>query len=216
MSEASTEEFWQSLYTQGRTGWDLGGPTPVFRRLAQSGRFAPGKMIVVGAGRGYDARLFARHGFQVMAVDFAPAAIRELRARDDPEAPVAIVKADIFDLNPIHLGRFDYVLEYTFYCAIEPQQRPAYADVAADLLKPGGHFIGLIFPLDDHGGGPPFAVSTDELVDLLVERGLVLQERAFPADSIPGRRGREELVIVQKPARQKPAQAGAGPDGGQA
>jgi len=197
-SQISTQEFWQSLYDKGRTGWDLGGPTPVFQRLVDEGWFAPGPMIVIGAGRGYDARLFARHGFPVTAVDFAPAAIGELHARNDAGAPVAIVESDIFTLNPTLSGAFDFVLEYTFYCAIDPQRRDQYAAVVQQLLRPGGRFIGLAFPLGELEGGPPYGVDPDELIALLAARGFQLKHREIPSDSVPGRFGREELLVLQK------------------
>lgn len=202
LSDVSTKAFWQSLYEQGRTGWDLDGPTPVFRRLATEQWFNPGRMIVLGAGRGYDARLFARHGFQVTAVDFAPAAIRALREKNDRKAPLAVVNADIFDLPRILFGKFDYVLEYTFYCAIHPRQRVAYASVVQRLLKPRGRFVGLAFPLDEtqneRHSGPPFPVDADELVHNLGRHGLQLEHRERPQDSVRGRLGREELLILRR------------------
>lgn len=201
VSQVSTQEFWQSLYEAGRTGWDLGGPTPVFRRLLDNQRLAPGRMVVIGAGRGYDARLFARNGFQVTAIDFAPAAIRAMHERSDPSAPVAIVSGDIFDLNSVLHGQFDYVLEYTFYCAIDPQRRGEYAATIKTLLRPGGRFVGLAFPLDsgqrDAYDGPPYPVNPDELVALMERRGLVLKHREIPPDSVRPRLGREELIIMQ-------------------
>lgn len=192
--------FWQGLYEAGQTGWDLGSATPVFRRLAAEQRFEPGAMIVLGAGRGYDARLFARHGFDVTAVDFAPAAVSELQARNDDEAPVTVVKADIFALDPALFGQFDYVLEYTFYCAIAPQRRPDYADVVQKLLRPEGRFIGLLFPLGETKAGPPFGVNTDAFVASLRQRGFRLLHREIPPDSVRPRLGREELLILQKVA----------------
>ena len=69
--DPNTPDFWESNYRAGPPRWELGGARPVFKRLAESGEFAPGRMIVPGAGLGDDARLFARHGFQVTAVDFA-------------------------------------------------------------------------------------------------------------------------------------------------
>lgn len=204
-SDVSTKAFWQSLYEKGRTGWDLGGPTPVFKRVVEDQWLDPGRMIVIGAGRGYDARLFSRHGFQVTAVDFAPAAIRALHDNNDHQAPLAIVSADIFDLPRILLGRFDYVLEYTFYCAIHPRLREDYASVVESLLNPGGRFVGLAFPLDETQnepcGGPPFPVDADELVENLGKHGLQLKHRERPYDSVRGRLGREELLILQKDNR---------------
>jgi SAM-dependent methyltransferase len=199
MSDVNRADFWEGAYQEGRDGWDLGGPTPVFQRLLRSGELAPGRMIVLGAGRGYDAREFARHGFAVTAVDFAADAVHEMRARADVQAPVEILQADIFALPRMLDGTFDFVLEYTCFCAIDPARRGDYADLVARLLKPGGLFIDLAFPIGGHAGGPPFAVSTEEILDLFRARGFTLVRRESPDDSIADRRGHEELLILRSP-----------------
>jgi hypothetical protein len=157
-------------------------------------------MIVLGAGRGFDARMFARSGFEVSAVDFAAEAVQAMRELSDPDAPVEILEMDIFDLSSELEGVFDYVLEYTFYCAIDPWRRGEYADVVSSLLIPGGHYIALAFPIGSHSGGPPFAVSPDELLESFRERGFEMVRRENPLDSVPQRRKAEELLILRKPA----------------
>ena len=67
-NNVNTARKWEADYARKTDGWDLGGPTPVFEYLLSGQALAPGRMIVLGAGRGHDARLFARHGFQVTAV----------------------------------------------------------------------------------------------------------------------------------------------------
>lgn len=198
MSENFPAQYWEATYQNHQTVWDLGGPTPTLQRLAVSGQFPPGRMLVPGAGRGHDARVFARQGFAVTAVDFAEGAVQEMHRLATPEAPLNILQADFFALPPALQETFDYILEYVTYCAIDPYRRADYAGVVANLLKPGGLFIGLIFPLTFHLSGPPFAVSTDELLGDLHPRGFVLRHREFPADTIKPRKGREELVILQK------------------
>lgn len=190
--------FWEEIYQGGRAGWDLGGPTPAFRRLLESGEFPPGRLIVLGAGRGHDAREFARHDFDVTAVDFASDAVQAMRALDDPNSPVAVVQGDIFELPQELNGAFDYTLEYTCFCAIDPERRPEYADVVTRLLKENGIYLNLAFPLDSHKGGPPFAVSVPEILRLFGERGFRLLQRGKPAESVPSRLGMEELLIFQK------------------
>ncbi len=190
--------YWEEIYQGGRAGWDLGGPTAVFQRLLAGGEFAPGRMIVLGAGRGHDAREFARHGFDVTAVDFADDPVHDMQRLADPSAPIEIIQKDIFELPTEWAGSFDYVLEYTCFCAIDPLRRAEYADVVARLLKPGGFYIDLAFPLDTHKGGPPFAVSVPEILRLFGERGFRFLQRARPADSVKPRRGLEELLIFQK------------------
>ena len=196
--DVNSPSFWEDVYQRGEAGWDQGGPTPVFLRLLESKQFAPGKIIVLGAGRGHDAREFSRHGFTVTAVDFAADAARDMRALAEPTAPVEILQADIFDLPPALDGTFDYVLEYTCFCAIDPSRRAEYADLVARLLKTDGIYVDMAFPLETGDSGPPFAVAVDDVITLFHARGFTLLHREFPRDSIQPRRRREELLIFQK------------------
>jgi SAM-dependent methyltransferase len=198
MNDVNSPSFWEESYRQGQTGWDLGMPTPVFQRLSESGEFLPGKMLVLCAGRGYDARLFARLGFNVTAVDFAEEAVNEMQAHDDPHGTMEVMQADIFDLPVFMEEEFDYILEYTCFCAIDPQRRVDYIQSVTSLLKPGGIYIALAFPIGGRTGGPPFVVSPDELIEPLGERGFELLLREVPHDSVPGREGIEELIILKK------------------
>ena len=196
--DVNSPDKWNANYEQGTDGWDLGRPTPVFQRLLRSQHLSPGRMIVLGAGRGYDAREFARRGFQVTAVDFSSEAVREMQRLASPEAPVEILQHDIFTLPAALNNSFDYLLEYTCFCAIDPGRRAEYADLVTRLLQPGGMYIDLAFPLDGRKGGPPFAVSAAEVLDLFRGRGFKLLSREKPVDSISARRHAEELFLFQK------------------
>ncbi len=196
--DVNSADKWERDYQRGGDGWDLGGPNPVFRNLLASEQLPPGKMIVVCSGRGHDAREFAKHGFQVTAVDFSPSAVQEMERLTDSDLSLEILQHDLFNL-PSHFDRkFDYMLEYTCYCAIDPQRRAEFADLAARLLKLGGLYISLAYPVSQHDGGPPFAVSVPEVLKLFQERGFQLVERKTPSDSVPARRGAEELLMLQK------------------
>lgn len=200
MNDVNSASFWEESYRSGRTGWDLGMPTPVFRRLAESNQFQPGKMLVICAGRGYDARMFARLGFQVTAVDFAEDAIKEMQSLLDPDLSMEVIQADIFDLPAFMNEEFEYILEYTCFCAIDPQRRAEYIESVSSLLKPGGYYIALAFPIGQRTGGPPFLVSPDELIDPLGDHGFDLVSREIPHDSVAGREGIEELLVLKKKA----------------
>ena len=197
-SDVNSPEKWEADYQRGTDGWDLGGPTPVLKRLASSGRFPPGRMIVLGAGRGHDAREFSRQGFNVTAVDFSPYAAEQMHQLADPKAPIKILQQDIFTLPQEMHGSFDHVLEYTCFCAIDPKRRVEYADLVNRLLKPSGLYIDLAFPLDQRRGGPPYAVTESEIIELFLNRGFKLISREKPEDSIKPRRHAEELFVFQK------------------
>lgn len=196
--DVNSASNWDSYYENNRDGWDLGGPTPIFRRLASSARFDPGRMLVLGAGRGYDAREFSRHGFQVTAVDFAANAVNEMKRLAEEDAPLEILQQDIFTFPTQYDGVFDYVLEYICFCAIDPGRRNEYADVVKRLLKPNGLFIDLAYPLDGRRNGPPFGFSDKEILELFEKRGFELLSREKPEDSIPRRKNAEELFVFQK------------------
>ncbi|MBX3058873.1 MAG: methyltransferase domain-containing protein [Anaerolineae bacterium] len=196
--DANTPHFWEKRYQNNQFPWDLGGPTPVFARLAAQGQLLPGAMMVLGAGRGHDARLFARHGFAVTAVDFATTAITAMQTLADPNYPLEIVHSDFFALPVTFNGRYQYVLDYTSFCAIQPHRRGEYADLVARLLQPGGQFVTLAFPIGKRDGGPPFTVQPDAIINLFGTRGFALQHREKPPDSVPERRPYEELLILAK------------------
>lgn len=198
MSDSDSPHFWNNLYSSKRFPWDLGSPTPVFQRLAKRNNLEPGQMLVLGAGRGHDARLFARHNFTVTAVDFSEEAVEAMNQLEDPEYPVEVIHSDFFSLPLTWSGRFDYVLDYTSFCAILPQRRVEYADLVTRLLKLGGKLIMLAFPIGNRPGGPPFVVQPEAIIELFTTREFTLQVRESPSDSVSERKGYEELLILEK------------------
>jgi len=196
--DVNSASFWQMLYETNQFPWDLGGPTPVFQQLIQQNRFVPGKMMVLGAGKGHDARLFAEAGFGVTAVDFAPDAATAMQQLAATNPSFAILQTDFFQLPDHHNNQYDYVLDYTAFCAIDPSRRQAYAALIHRLLKPGGTLIMLAFPIGKRPGGPPYVVMPDRIIELFSEHQFNLQHRENHPDSVPIRKRHEELLILTK------------------
>jgi hypothetical protein len=108
-----------------------------------------------------------------------------------------LVNEDLFDYSLGVADEFDYIVEYVTYCAIEPARRAEFASAIASMLQPDGKLIALFFPLDDRPGGPPFAVSMDE-VHRLFGKKLELISIEAPARSVTPRKGRELLTVFAK------------------
>ena len=198
MNNEDKAQFWEDIYLNQDTGWDLEGVTPVFEYIAKD--IKPGNLCIIGCGRGYDAVMFSKKGFNVTAVDFAPSAINALNQLAAEElVNIKTLQKDIFSLTPDYLGSFNYIIEQTCFCAIHPTRREEYQTLVRSLLIPGGELIGLWFPLDKKldKGGPPYGTNVDE-VKSIFDIGWKIKKEEFPEQSIKPRKGREKLIIFEK------------------
>ena len=205
-----TPDFWESRYQEGTPRWDLGqAAPPLVNYFTQADAPRPGKAIVLGCGRGYDAVFLAQQGFAVVGVDFAPAAIAastQLAAETGVHAQ--FIQRDIFDLVPEYAQQFDYVIEHTCFCALAPDLRDRYVSLVYQLLKPQGQYIGLFFT-HDRPGGPPFGVQPATIRDLFRPQFDIMALTATP-HSVPSRLGEEHLGRFQKPpSSESKVEAGA-------
>jgi SAM-dependent methyltransferase len=189
--DISRPDFWEGAYQQDQTGWDLGQAAPPFvALLGGDDAPQPGRLLVPGCGRGPDALLFARHGFDVTGVDFAPSAVAAATAAARSAGlPVSFVEADLFTLGRRWPGRFDYVAEHTCFCAIDPARRPEYVEVVRDLLRPGGELL-AIFYAHGRAGGPPYT-TTEAEIRALFEPRFIIGSLAPAVNSVPRRQGQE-------------------------
>ena len=158
---------WADRYTAGDTTWDLGRAHPeLMRRLADLGE--PGTVLVPGAGRGHDASAFAGAGWQVIAADFAPTVEPDLQRAVGQQGRVVI--GDVFEIESITRG-VDLVFDHTFFCAIPLRRRPDFGVLARAMVRPWGRVASIVYPVGRPGseGGPPYAMSVDDLANVLGE-----------------------------------------------
>ena len=193
--------------------FDARRAAPAFVRALEAGRVAAAgrRALVPGAGRGYDLELLVRNGAaSVTGLEISPSAVAAasayldgaLQEEEGARAKAAVVEADFFAYAPTGADAegFDLVYDYTFFCALEPGQRDAWAARMGRLVKPGGNLVTLMFPLDgDRAGGPPFSVSKADYLDRLEPLFAVEAVEDVPAAaSHPERGGREALGIFTR------------------
>ncbi len=157
---------WEDRYQAGDAPWDLGAAPPHLQALVDGLDAAALQVFIPGAGRGHDAVPWARAGHEVTALDIAPTAIAEGQAILAAQGvDITWVVGDLFDLPEAFEGAFDVVWEQTCFCAIHPDQRPAYAEAVANVLRPGGVLHGVLW---QHGkdGGPPWNLTPDIARDI--------------------------------------------------
>ncbi len=193
MVTVASSEFWENRYIEGTTGWDLGQAAPPFVSLLDSTAAPkPGKIAVLGSGSGYDALLFAARGFEVIGFDFAPSAIiSATELAQNKGISTQFLQRNIFNLPAEFPHYFDYVLEHTCFCAIDPGDRPSYVKLVKSLLKPSGELLAL-FWAHNQAGGPPFGTTTTEIRQYF-EPDFKINSLDLVNNSVPQRQGQEYL-----------------------
>lgn len=188
-SHPSHPEFWNSRYVSGQTPWDFGG-TPADLLLFLKRNKNGGRVLIPGCGSGYEIKAFAEAGYEVTALDIAPAAVERARKFVGPALAKSIFTGDFFQYD-FGDAQFDFIYERTFVCAIMPDRREAYRNRAAALLKYRGSLLGYFYyqapVLED---GPPFGFAWGSADELLARYFLLGKDMAV-TDSLPVFAGRE-------------------------
>ena len=152
-------DFWRERYRQKQLGWDLGQVSPPIRTYVDQLQDKELRILIPGAGRGHEARYLWDMGFrQTYICEWAPEAVQMFKSLQPAFPDEHILVQDFFTLEPA----YDLILEQTFFCAIDPSMRPAYAKKCAELLSPGGRLTGLLFATPFERPGPPFGGCKEE------------------------------------------------------
>jgi len=186
--------YWQTRYKNAETGWDLGTVSPPLQAYIDQLSGQNSKILIPGAGNAYEAEYLHQKGFtQVYVADFAAVPLNALKQRvpDFPEKH--LLQQNFFEIE----DKFDIILEQTFFCALDPKLRPAYARKCAELLKPNGKLVGLLFNTEFEKPGPPFGGSAEEYQGYFQP---YFHFRTFETatNSVKPREGRELFIILEK------------------
>ena len=189
-------QYWQERYQQAQIGWDLGAiSTPLKAYIDQ----LPNKdlrILVPGGGNGYEAAYLFEQGFHnTYLLDWAAAPLERF-AKAHPDFPKSqLLQEDFFALKAEK--PFDLILEQTFFCAIHPSLRPAYARHSAELLALNGKLVGLLFDAPLNQDQPPFGGHKAEYEAYFAPYfEFVHFETCY--NSIAPRAGRELFICLQK------------------
>jgi SAM-dependent methyltransferase len=180
-------QYWEQRYQIRDTPWDIGSPSPPLRNYTKALEDKDISILIPGAGYAHEAMDLHQRGFtNVFICDWAPSAFIPIKTAfpDFPEQHLLVT--DFFELDMC----FDLILEQTFFCAINPLQRPNYVKKAADLLGSGGKIAGLLFAQYFDRQGPPFGGTAEEYRALFEPCFHILQLDIAP-DSIKPRAERE-------------------------
>ncbi|TFK56081.1 S-adenosyl-L-methionine-dependent methyltransferase [Heliocybe sulcata] len=199
---------WDKAWKENVTPWDAGEVQPPLRDLVEQNQVPlprSGRAFVPGCGKGYDAIFIASSlALDTVGADISPTAMQAAREYLGtlpplPNGKVEFQTLDFFEYSVPNNERFDLIYDYTFFVAIPPARRPEWARKMADLLKPGGYLITLMFPMDQSKDtqGPPHYVEYEHYEEVLGDRWeKVLDE--VPKNSMPSHVGRDRLAVWRR------------------
>ena len=154
-----SSEYWNTRYLENDFGWDAGEITTPLKTYFDQLKDKSVKILIPGAGNSYEAEYLFDMGFKnVFVLDFAEAPLKNIKDRCKDFPTAQLIQDDFFN----HKGQYDLIVEQTFFCAIDPNLRSAYAKHAHALLKPKGKLVGVLFNTVFEKAGPPFGGNKEE------------------------------------------------------
>ncbi len=191
----SSKEFWEEMWHEGRTKWDVGYAAPPIIEYANQLTDKSIRILIPGAGNAYEAEYLHQNGFEnVYVLDIASRPLENFKKRvtDFPEEH--LLNQNFFE----HAEKYDLIIEQTFFIALEPKLRSNYARKINELLNPGGKLAGLLITdTEPSESGPPFIDTKEEYIKHF-ERIFNIKVYETAYNSIKPRAGREMFINFVK------------------
>ncbi|SHJ37502.1 methyltransferase domain-containing protein [Aquimarina spongiae] len=196
--QSTESRYWTERYAENRTGWDIGYVSTPLKTYVDQLTDKTIKILIPGAGNAYEAEYLFHNGFtNVFVLDISQTPL-DAFAQRVPQFPKSnLLLDDFFTLE----GKFDLILEQTFFCSFIPtdDNRMAYVKQMANLLKPEGKLVGLWFdfPLTGDMEKRPFGGDKDLYLSYFNSH---FKAKTFEKsyNSIPERQGNELFGIFIK------------------
>ena len=194
MTMKLNKEYWEERYEKGETGWNVGKITTPIKEYIDQLKDKNIKILIPGAGNGYELEYLIEKGFNNSSVvDYATTPLENIKKRIPELDKSQIINADFFELE----GKYDLIIEQTFFCALNTDLRQAYVQKMKALLNPNGKIAGLLFQFPLTSEGPPFGGSIKEYVSLFQNDFNIITLKTAH-NSIAPRANKELFVIFER------------------
>ena len=152
------QKYWDTQYKTNATGWDLGKISLSIKEYIDTLEDKNIRILIPGCGNSHEAEYLLSQGFtNITLIDIAPTLVENLQEKFKNYPNIKIVSGDFF----AHQGKYDLVIEQTFFCALPPTMREKYVVEMHKILKDKGLLVGLLFN-KTFESGPPFGGSQNE------------------------------------------------------
>jgi hypothetical protein len=189
--------------------FDASEPLPFINTLFEKNLVPTGIGFIPGCGRGYAVGAFSRGGRSILGIEISRTAVEAARKYLTENPPCensawttwSVEYASFFDYTSE--AKFDFAYDYTFLCAIDPNQRKAWAEKYSHILKPKGQLLTALFPIGDYvpsgvgPPGPPYPLSVNLVEELLKPYGFrkIFEKDLGSGEAHSGREGKTTFCI---------------------
>lgn len=152
------QDYWDAQYKAKSTGWDLGQVSPPIKAYIDTLTNKNCSILIPGCGNTYEAEYLLQQGFtNITVIDIAPTLVEDIKQKFVANSHIKIIQGDFFE----HQGKYDLIIEQTFFCALPPTMRQKYVWKMHQLLAEEGVLAGLLFNRTFEVS-PPFGGSKEE------------------------------------------------------
>ncbi|MBS1628345.1 MAG: methyltransferase [Bacteroidetes bacterium] len=145
--------FWNECWQTNHTGWDIGYASTPLKEYINQYSNKKAAILIPGCGNAYEASYLIEKNFtNITLIDIAEEAVLRLKEKFKNYHQVTILCENFFQ----HQGKYDLIIEQTFFCAQVLERRKEYVEKIASLLNNNGKLIGVLFNVDFEKQGPPF------------------------------------------------------------
>lgn len=160
--QTNSSSYWDERYQEDNTPWDMKAPSPPLKNYIDTIKNKNAAILIPGCGNAYEAGYLLEKGFtNVTVIDLASTVTAVIKEKYK-DTSLKVITGNFFELE----DSYDYILEQTFFCAIDPSQREAYVAKCYELLNPGGKIAGVFFNKKMVDVEPPYVATTDEYIKL--------------------------------------------------
>lgn len=192
------DDYWSERYAANQTGWDLNAVSPPLKAYIDQLKDKSLRILIPGCGNAYEAEYLLSENFDnIILIDISEILVNNIKMKYSEyieKSKLNVIYGDFFQ----HEGEYDLIVEQTFFCALDPSLRTAYAKKMSELLAPNGRLVGVMFNRE-FVGGPPFGGSAEEYKTYF-EPYFSFETFEPCHNSVPPRQGAELFINLQKSA----------------